>query len=478
MYDKITYSFSFGGGVSSTGTIERSCPMLLGGIRHRLSYSLDDTGLMLHDRMGFAPDVADLIDVLLSIALCDRRAPRNLLRHGGRVQEDLSRSINATIQVRRPDRWNDPEIYQAVTALATMLTRDEWTFRFEMRTRDPRPSESQRSLDLGLTPNDGIVALHSGGLDSLLGMANVLAANESATLIPVSVITNSKSRQVINEVTESLRRSSPRASIQAAHIELFHRKSEIGIDDRASEYRTRILICLAAGIAVATGIGIGRLRLTENGPGAINLPASPEQLDAWTTRATHPKTLAAVAHIATLVIGQEFFIENTGLFKTKGQLAEQLRDIRFIEPACLTVSCDRFPYFNADAPCGTCMSCLYRQIALHRVGMTYIDNGRQDRRGGNTKAHPRKRLMVEKSALGMHVGKLQAHFASPDPYRELDAEYLRIDEVLSVGAHLGLPDDEVKEGIVDLYREFISEVGAYLHASVRTFPLSRKQAAS
>ncbi|MGH7963582.1 MAG: hypothetical protein ACRERD_17455, partial [Candidatus Binatia bacterium] len=309
MHDKLKYEFSFRGGITRRGTVKRTIRNISGSAPDWFRYYLDDNHLVLPLGRDITAEMADLLDVCLAIAICDRRAPRGLDR----------RVIDVSIPVRRPEIWNCPEVQRAVVRLAEMLTGDIWIIRFELRRDQARQVATQLSFDPSPGVEHPVVALHSGGLDSLLGMADVLAANERATLVPVSVITNSKTRRVINTVTGSLQRAFPDALIRGSHLRLIHRRTEI-IDDREGIYRTRILPCLAAGVVVAAGLGSRRLHLTENGPGAINLPSSPEQLDAWTTRATHPKTLAEFAGLAILVLDREIRIVNTGLWKTKGQL--------------------------------------------------------------------------------------------------------------------------------------------------------------
>jgi hypothetical protein len=218
------------------------------------------------------------------------------------------------------------------------------------------------------------------------------------------------------------------------------------------------------------------LQLTENGSGAINLPSSHEQLDAWTTRATHPKTLATFADLAGLVLDREIRIENTGLFKTKGQLAAVLKDSRFEEAARLTVSCERFPYANADTPCGGCMSCLYRQIALHRVGMTHIDSERNARRNERLTGTSGQRLGIEASALALQAIRLTTLLSAADPYRELDAEYGRIDEVLQIAPHLEMTGSEVRKSLIGLFREFVAEIDAFHLANVLALPRLEERA--
>jgi hypothetical protein len=457
--EPVSYKFSLRGGITRSGTIERTLVNIRTGLPDWYRYILDDNRLVLPLGRHITPDMADLLDVCLAIAMCDRRAPRDMGR----------RVIDVSIPVRRPEGWNRPGVQQAVTRLAESLTGDTWIIRFEQRCHNPRQVVTQLSFDPSPVIDDAVVALHSGGLDSLFGLAEVLAENDRSAVIPVSVITHAKTRHVVNAVTESLQRAFPNVLIRESYLRLVHRRID-RIDDREGTYRTRILPCLGAGVVVAAALGSGRLQLTENGPGAINLPSSPEQLDAWTTRATHPKTLAAFADFAALVLGREIRIENTGLFKTKGQLAAVLKDSRFEEASRLTVSCERFPYATADAPCGGCMSCLYRQIALHRVGMTHIDSERNARRNESLTGTSEQRLGIEASALALQAVRLTTLLSAADPYRELDAEYGRIDEVIQVAPHLKMTECEIRKSLIGLFREFVTEIDAFRLANVLALP--------
>jgi 7-cyano-7-deazaguanine synthase in queuosine biosynthesis len=472
--DERTYSFEILGDIGRSGVIERSIVSAESGSRDRFRYYLDDNRLLLPFNRVLTPEMADLLDVCLAIAMCDRRAPRVLGRRKAHVALGSVRIINVSIPVRCLELWNRAEVVEAVILLAQLLTGDIWNIRFEHRERPSRQVAHQESFTPRLSIRQAIVALHSGGLDSLLGMAKVLAANEQVTLIPVSLITNSKTIRVVEKVTKSLQGTIPEASIRGSYVRLVHRRNGRPIDDRERECRTRILPCLAAGIAVATEFADGRLQLTENGPGAVNLPTSLEQLDTWTTRATHPMTLESFAHLATVVLECEIRIDNTGWLQTKGELAiAQLHDQRFHNAARLTVSCERFPYSNADSPCGACMSCLYRKMALHAASLGNID--------GERKSHSWERdkyaeVPLGQAALAVFVEQLKRFLFSEDPHDKLSAQYRRIDEVLEVARYLGMTEDAVRNSIVDLYRTFIAEAEAFFSADLTMFPQQRDRA--
>jgi hypothetical protein len=466
----LAYSLSIRGGISRRGIVDRSSPYISGGFRHRLAYRFVDNRLLAPLGCRLAAEAADLIDVCIAITICDRRGPRNPGQIAGLFDGIPNRSFEISISVRRPDLWNRIEKDGTVSGLFNLLSGDEATVRFEQRVRDPRPAELQLPLRLAPPADGAVVLLHSGGLDSLLGMAHVLASKGHSHLIPVSMITHSRIRHVVEEVIKSLEREFPYAQFQGSQLALFHGNSRDHIDDRASEYRTRILPCLAAGVVVAAALGSSRLQLTENGPGAINLPTSFEQLDSWTTRATHPTTLAAFEALASLALDREVRIDNVGLPYTKGQLALVLRDKRFQDAARRTVSCERFPYAVSDSPCGRCTSCLYRQAALRRIGIAHIDSPRSGQDSELKCQAVGSRRSVAETALAVFVAHLNGLLSTDDPYRALDAEYLRIDEVRAVLTAQGMSDESVQQMITDLYREFSNEIGSFLGAEPMALP--------
>lgn len=468
MTHTVPYTFAFPGGVARQSYIERSSPYVLDGLRHRVGYRLVDDCLLGPFERFLEPELADLIDVCTAMALSDRQAPRD---PGNLNIPDRKRRLEITVPLRKPEVWMRDEVLDCFLELVESLTGDECTIRFERRCRDPRRAELQIPLPLGPNIGDAIVILHSGGLDSLLGMAQELIRNEHSVLVPVSIISNSKAGPVIAGITQSLRRSFPNATIQSSRLWVSRSGSSDRIYDRASDYRTRILPCLAAGVCVAAVVGSGQLRLTENGPGAINLPTSTEQRDVWLTRSTHPATLIAFAKVASLVLDRDIQIHNSGLLLTKGQLALQLRDCRLWEAAQRTLSCERFPYANWNCPCGTCMSCLFRQMALHRAGMAHIDADRHSNIGRAHQPESGRGLDVEMAALGLFAARLEILLSSPAPYHALDVEYRRIDEVRAVAAQLGMTDLGIRTALIALYQEFLNEMCGFLDASGRIIAL-------
>jgi hypothetical protein len=110
----------------------------------------------------------------------------------------------------------------------------------------------------------------------------------------------------------------------------------------------------------------GRLRLYENGVGAINLPYTNWQLGAQNTRAMHPAAISLIEAVLRRVSRTAISLDLPNLFRTKGELCASLERSPLASLATLTISCDGFPQRLPGAKqCGLCSSCLLRRQALN-----------------------------------------------------------------------------------------------------------------
>src|SRR4051794_14209802 len=104
------FEFSFGGRISRNGTFMRRAPQFGGVPPIWFRYLFDDNRLILPLGRQVTPEMADLLDVCLAIAMCDRRAPRGFDKNGVPSTLQIRRCIGVSIPVRRLQLWNRPEI--------------------------------------------------------------------------------------------------------------------------------------------------------------------------------------------------------------------------------------------------------------------------------------------------------------------------------------------------------------------------------
>jgi len=456
-----SYCFDFPGGLLQRGCVVRVSSAIDDGHRHRFRYVFDDRLLALPFGRSMPPEAADLLDVCGSIYLADRLARREVDGDVRPPGERWLRRMELQIPIRRRDCWKSPEVQTLVEELAFFLSDDDWSIRFVPRMADPRVAEGQAHLFAAEPLPEPRVVLFSGGLDSLLGLLNAVASDTFESVLATSVVTHTRLRRAIAAVLAEVGRSRCPVAIKGLVL-----RAGIGgrgreLDDREGSQRTRGLLYLAAGVAVAAIVGGEQLQVTENGPGAINLPGTPDQIGARTTRAMHPKTLALFARLASVVLDRPFSVVNTGLWRTKGELVSSLSDDRLLAAIQHTVSCDRFPYLPVDGACGTCGSCLYRRIALNAAGLAHLDGKRYDADILHPALPWRGRDLLPLVGLRESIARLRTALGQQRPYAALDAAFATIDDVVAVAPSLGLSENEAQVALVRLFGMHVRDTEAF-----------------
>lgn len=443
----------------------RVAPHVDGGRPHNFRYLLDDRSIMETVGRTMAPDVADLLDVCAAIYLVDRQAERSPRGDVRPSNEQWPRRFeDVVIPVRQPTVWAERETRDLLETLLTFVSDDDWSgLRFVPRSTLPRPAEGQPML---LPPRplvNAVTVLNSGGLDSLLGLLETLRRNPTRVVQSVSVVTNGRVWRIVSDVLAELRRLYPGSSLHQSRLHI--RLSHIGRpqDDRESSQRTRGLLFLASGLAATVMSGGGLLQVTENGPGAINLPGTADQLGARVTRVMHPKTLRLFEKLASRVLNRQMNVVNTGVFRTKRELVGMLLDPNLTSAVHLTVSCDRLPYLKQGMKgCGICGSCLYRRIALHAQGRENLDDELYEVDLLDATRARTQRIPSSLISLRELNERLATLLAAPDPFLALDVQFATVDDVVASSSFTGLPDAEVGAALVRLFRAQVEDVSGFL----------------
>lgn len=334
------------------------------GVKGDGRYYVDDRPVADALSNWISPELSDLLDVAVAVYLADRLARRT----GGANQYEhhWQRNMRVTVPVRDPGRWNSPGVSDALRAALTFLTEDEW--RFEFTQRPPghtRPAEDVQFLFAEELDEPILVALFSGGLDSLAGLAADLESNPAGSIVLVSANTNTRVIPVQRALVEQLRHRTARKVVWTiAHFGMRRRKKRQYEGEERTQ-RTRGFAFAVVGAVAALVAGARRLRLYENGVGAINLPYVDSQLGAESTRAMHPTALSRIQEVIRVATGHELLLQLPNLYRTKGQLCGSLARSNFADLAAATVSCDGYPLRVSGAKqCGICTSCLLRRQAL------------------------------------------------------------------------------------------------------------------
>jgi hypothetical protein len=357
------------------------------------------------------PVAADLLEIAAMTYAADRLVPRPSERECS-DGSGWGRQLWLEIPVRNPRLWNS--IAEQLTGLLGWLTGDEWTVDFCQLAGGAGPLDSQQGFLFDTVPRGSPLALFSGGLDSALGLAHDL---RSSGAVVVSVYTNNRMKAAQRHVVHALDGAASTSCVQLQY------RISLGEPERDNSQRTRGLLFLATGIATAWTLGQDRLRIFENGIGAVNLPYLRSQEGPQATRSMHPRTLRMAEGLASAVSGRPFQIEAPYLLLTK---AEAVRAVPEISASAIAtaVSCDTAFATRVPGPaqCGTCTSCLLRRQAL-------IAGGRSD---ADELTRYRTRLPAGTAslvAMTWQLERLRDCLSTADPWQGIVSEFPPIMDV-------------------------------------------------
>jgi 7-cyano-7-deazaguanine synthase in queuosine biosynthesis len=344
-------------------------------IEWQRDFVLDDQR-MAHGLGQAVPAVLeDLLDLAMAAYIADRLHPR---RPSGAHRDGRHWARELVLEVAVRDTvWQRSAVRDRLQDLLSWLTDDTWNIAFKGVPRLRRFAETQPALFAAdLPPAGSQVALFSGGLDSVAGAARDLS-EPGADLVLVSVATHSSMQRLQREHMQQMKAGSVRRlrpMIVPASMRGSVRTRFGASRDGEQTQRTRGFMFLAVGCAVAAACGTNRLRVYENGPGALNLAQCAAQTGAMTTRAMRPETLQLMSAMMTELLDRRFVIENPSFPMTKAQLVADVAD-SWLSAIAASRSCDTALTHRASRQriCGHCTSCLLRRQALIGADLQHLD---------------------------------------------------------------------------------------------------------
>ncbi|MDN5758682.1 MAG: queuosine biosynthesis protein queC [Tomitella sp.] len=302
--------------------------------------------------LGDVPDQAiDLTRIAGAAYLADRLSGRPTA---------FTRRLHLTVEVTDPAPWEGEPANQ-LAQLLTWLTGDTWEIELvQDPTARPEPS-SDESADAATS-----VALLSGGLDSYLGALHLLSTLDESPLFVGHYDTATAVRRAQNTIRSWLQESYT-AAPSYTQIEFTQTAGK-----KESSSRSRSLLFMALGVAIASSRQATTLFVPENGFTSLNLPLHPNRAGALSTRSTHPETFYRVNGLLD-TLGLAVSVTNPFADYTKG---EEMRHVADSHPPAgwertsgLTVSCSkldgaRIKGGNSTLNCGLCYACVTRRGAF------------------------------------------------------------------------------------------------------------------
>lgn len=278
----------------------------------------------------------------LSVALAVFAADRFVLR--SESSDAWTRTIALDVELVDPNPWTAQA--QPLAQTLRFLSGDIWYLRFHTGGHTPpvfAPKLNDRDC----------VCLFSGGLDSLIGAMNLVAAKRHPFII-----------------SQASPKEGPVQAYLAGRLGLNNHRFEGRVIERGREpyepsSRARSLLFFAYGALAASSLG-GELIVPENGLISINPPLTRRRVGSLSTRTTHPHFVGSLQKVLNAV-GLGVTLVNPYAAKTKGEMLAECQHPGIAKLAHLSYSCGKGKRLNQQ--CGVCVPCLIRRAAFHAAGL-------------------------------------------------------------------------------------------------------------
>ncbi len=325
----------------------------------------------VRDVMHLPPRILDLLEIAGYIFAADRlisRGSRDTLEY-----HNWARVIHFIIRVRDFSFWNDHRTRTKLANALLFMTGDkEYNFTFQPgHSTDPMGLFDDSKFVLP-SKNPVNVMLFSGGLDSLAGGIELL---EHSNRI-ICLVSHRSGQPGTGKTQDHLFR----ALKAIFHSRVRHyrfRCSLVSDFGRAVEetQRTRSFLYTSIAYAICNALNQSRFYIYENGVTSINIPRRQDAMNARTSRTTHPKTVAMLQELFSLVQGSKIEIMTPFLFNTKTDVFKTFNKYNRQELIPSAVSCSKtFLNIKQATHCGGCFQCIDRRLASFACGLNEIDD--------------------------------------------------------------------------------------------------------
>ncbi|QWC51637.1 Qat anti-phage system QueC-like protein QatC [Pectobacterium atrosepticum] len=310
-------------------------------------------------RLGFqiSDEVMDFLTISMAVTAADTFIVRDDCFDG------WTRDINVSVRVINPSIWikNKENIEKALQ----FLSGDVWSFDFKKDGMKPpvpfKPVNGRRLINLnGLD----CISLFSGGLDSAIGVIDLLTDGKKPLLISHSYKGDKAKQEKIAEGIKSI----------GSFSRLCTSANPIGRGmQRDITMRTRSLNFLAFAAVGADAVMKANdysnisIYVPENGFISLNAPLTNRRIGSLSTRTTHPHFMEMIQSIFD-DIGIKMNFTNPYQFETKGKMVSQCKDKNTLAQVVdSTVSCSHWK--RKHKQCGYCAPCMIRRASLLRGGI-------------------------------------------------------------------------------------------------------------
>jgi hypothetical protein len=320
----------------------------------------------------FPPRIKDLLEIAGYVYAADR-----LVKRGNPISVEYhswSREMHFHIKVRDYEFWKRKNTIAKLSEALTFMSGDlNYQFTFIKGGKDIGQGNlyDVEGISLNASANS-VIALFSGGLDSLAGALEVLETTDKNLILISHRSNNSAITQIQGGVFNLLKNDYPDRIQYFPFVCNLH-------GERAVEetQRTRIFLYTAIAQSLSSLASEKDILIFENGMTSINFYKRQDLINARASRTTHPKTLKLLEDFYSLVGGTTRKIKHPFLFNTKTDIFEKIKAYGKTSYLNSTISCTKtFQSFqnNSQAThCGGCSQCIDRRFAAFASGLENED---------------------------------------------------------------------------------------------------------
>ena len=297
----------------------------------------------------------DFLTIALAVTACDSFVSRDGAPDG------WCREIHLKVPLADSHPWMGV-ISELETALR-FLTGDTWRLEFtDDGCLPPDLMRNGSNVRRVHTWGRDCISLFSGGMDSAVGAADLIAGDRSPLLVSHAY---PKDRIRQDQVAGGLQGNFSNFSMNADPVFPF--------GPQETSMRSRSLNFIAFGTVAASVVAksnfLERVELIvpENGFISVNPPLTRRRIGSLSTRTTHPFFMQQLQNIMDKV-DLKIDLSNPYRFKTKGEMLSECRNQSFLNSAAQnTVSCGKWKRHSRQ--CGRCVPCIVRRAAFYTWGI-------------------------------------------------------------------------------------------------------------
>ena len=310
--------------------------------------------------------VLDLLEIASYVFCADRSCTRG--RRDSLEFHDWSRVMEFHIKVRDIGFWTREDVQEALSCALCWMTGDKsYSFRFQggHKTAPAHLFDLEGAIEF---PDNCSVALFSGGLDSLAGVAHHLDTT-SRKICLVSHRSQPGTVKTQKALYLALEKK------YAGRVIFYPFTCTLtGTKAQEETQRSRAFLYSSIAFAVSSALSEDAFTLFENGVTAFNFRKRRDMFGARASRTAHPRTTWLLQELFNLVKGVPLRIHTPFLFKTKADVFEIIRTTECADLISSCTSCSRtYQTLGGATHCGGCTQCIDRRFAAFASECERID---------------------------------------------------------------------------------------------------------